>query len=363
MGRSLTRSSLHRDLHSAPIRPEKLTDALAESSLSLDDAGVPVAELIVVDLDCAGGPGHERAVQAAATTSSLIVGIGSERLSEPAQQLAREFLCTVVPSGAEGAAPQVGVPDVAAALHHLDLAVRDHPRASVALAGLLRITAAAPVREGLAAESAVYSMLLAGSEFSAWLAARIRRDPLQTPAPAVLLDRHGSTLDVTINRPERHNAFDRHVRDGLVEAFDLVLADPSISRVDFTGAGPSFCSGGDLDEFGTNADVSTAHLIRLDRSVAVRLDACQERVVARLHGACVGAGIEIPSFAGRVVARDDTWCQLPEIAMGLVPGAGGTVGITRRIGRWRTAYMALLGLRIDLATALSWGLIDAVGDA
>jgi enoyl-CoA hydratase/carnithine racemase len=153
------------------------------------------------------------------------------------------------------------------------------------------------------------------------------------------------------------------VRDGLVEAFDLVLADLSITCVEFTGAGRSFCSGGDLDEFGTNSDVSTAHLIRLDRSVAARLDGCRDRVVARLHGACIGAGIEIPSYAGRVVARGDTWCQLPEIAMGLVPGAGGTVGITRRIGRWRTAYLALLGLRLDVATALSWGLVDAIDDS
>jgi enoyl-CoA hydratase/carnithine racemase len=108
--------------------------------------------------------------------------------------------------------------------------------------------------------------------------------------------------------------------------------------------------------------VSTAHLIRLDRSVALRIDRCQDRVVAHLHGACVGAGIEIPSFAGRVVARPDAFFQLPEVAMGLVPGAGGTVGITRRIGRWRTAYLALSGVRLDASTALDWGLVDAVAD-
>jgi hypothetical protein len=348
---------------STPIRPAELAEALLESSLSLDDAGVPVPGLIVVDLDGAGGAGHDQAVRAAAFASSLVVGVASEQLSEPARQLAREFLCTVVPSGAECVASEVGVSDVQAALRGLALVVRDHPRASVALSGLLRITAAAPVRDGLAAESAVYSMLLAGSEFADWLRGRTRRDRSPSPGPAVLLERYGSTLDITINRPERHNAFDCFVRDGLVEAFDLVLADLSITCVEFTGAGRSFCSGGDLDEFGTNSDVSTAHLIRLDRSVAARLDGCRDRVVARLHGACIGAGIEIPSYAGRVVARGDTWCQLPEIAMGLVPGAGGTVGITRRIGRWRTAYLALLGLRLDVATALSWGLVDAIDNS
>jgi enoyl-CoA hydratase/carnithine racemase len=96
--------------------------------------------------------------------------------------------------------------------------------------------------------------------------------------------------------------------------------------------------------------------------VAARVDRCHERVVARVHGACIGAGIEIPSFAGRIVARSDSFFQLPELAMGLVPGAGGTVGITRRIGRWRTAYLALSGVRLDVGTALDWGLVDAVDD-
>ena len=83
-------------------------------------------------------------------------------------------------------------------------------------------------------------------------------------------------------------------------------------------------------------------------------------MTAHLHGACIGAGVEIPSFAARVVATEDAFCQLPELAMGLVPGAGGTVGITKRIGRWRTAYLALTAARISATTALEWGLVDAV---
>jgi enoyl-CoA hydratase/carnithine racemase len=166
-------------------------------------------------------------------------------------------------------------------------------------------------------------------------------------------------LRVTLNHPARHNCFSRQIRDGLVEAFELALLDRSIGCIRLAGRGRSFCSGGDLDEFGTAKDVSAAHLIRLDRSVAARADRCRSRLRAVLHGACIGAGIEIPSFAGRVEARDDAFFQLPELTMGLVPGAGGTVGITRRIGRWRTAYLALSGVRLDLATALAWGLVDA----
>ena len=69
------------------------------------------------------------------------------------------------------------------------------------------------------------------------------------------------------------------------------------------------------------------------------LAACAERVHAELHGTCLGAGIELPAFAGRVVAWPDTTFRLPEVAMGLVPGAGGTVSLPRRIGRQRTAWL------------------------
>ncbi|HRD62678.1 MAG TPA: enoyl-CoA hydratase/isomerase family protein, partial [Nocardioides sp.] len=78
-------------------------------------------------------------------------------------------------------------------------------------------------------------------------------------------------------------------------------------------------------------------------------------------GACIGAGIEIPAFAETVVATPDAWFRLPELSMGLVPGAGGTVSIPRRIGRWRTAWLLLTGRDLAAATALEWGLVDVVG--
>jgi len=63
-----------------------------------------------------------------------------------------------------------------------------------------------------------------------------------------------------------------------------------------------------------------------------------------------------------VTCRPDATLGLPELALGLIPGAGGTVSITRRIGRWRTAYLVLSGKFIDPATALQWGLVDALSE-
>ena len=67
-----------------------------------------------------------------------------------------------------------------------------------------------------------------------------------------------------------------------------------------------------------------------------------------------------PAFAERVVAAPDTHFQLPEVAMGLVPGAGGTASLPRRIGRQHTVWLGLSGVAIDAPTALEWGLIDAI---
>ena len=326
--------------------------------LALRADGTPVPDVLVLDLT---GPVPDHLLDAIGP-AGVAFGVADGPLSPAARRVARGLTCTLVPIGAERSPAEVGVADPPGAVAELVAALRRCPRAAVTLAALLRAVTQVPVRDALALESAAYSTLLAGAEFGGWLAGRPRPAPAVELGPAVRIERDGAALEIVLDRPGRRNAFGRAVRDGLIEAFDLVLGDPSIGRVTLRAAGPAFCGGAELAEFGTSTDVSTAHLIRLDRSVAARIDRCQDRVQAHLHGACVGAGVEIPSFAGRVVARPDAFFQLPELAMGLIPGAGGTVGITRRIGRWRLAYLALTGRRLDVVSALDWGLIDAVDD-
>jgi enoyl-CoA hydratase/carnithine racemase len=90
------------------------------------------------------------------------------------------------------------------------------------------------------------------------------------------------------------------------------------------------------------------------------LSRCADRVEARVHGACVGAGAELPAFCRRVVAAPGAFFQLPEVGFGLVPGAGGTVSLPRRIGRQRTAWLALTGRRLPAELAREWGLVDEI---
>lgn len=235
------------------------------------------------------------------------------------------------------------------------------PLAAMTLVQLLRHNAGLATHEGLVAESLAYSTLQGGPECAAWLAGRQPPPPVQASAePAVLTRRSGDRLDLVLNRPARRNALSIEMRDALVEALRLAASDATIAEIVLSGNGPAFCAGGDLDEFGTLPDPATAHGVRAIRAPARALAACADRVRVELHGACVGAGIELPAFARRVVARPDAFFQLPEVTMGLVPGAGGTVSIPRRIGRQRSAYLCLSAVRLEAETALAWGLVDEI---
>jgi enoyl-CoA hydratase/carnithine racemase len=152
---------------------------------------------------------------------------------------------------------------------------------------------------------------------------------------------------------------DRLMRHALLEALQIAQFDEQI-HVEIDAEGPSFSTGGDLDEFGSATDPGAAHLIRVSASVGQLIHRLRARVVVRVHGACLGAGIELPAFAGRIVAAPDAVFGLPEVAMGLIPGAGGTVSIPARIGRARTFWLAVSGEHINAATAREWGLVDEV---
>ena len=240
-------------------------------------------------------------------------------------------------------------------------AAKRSPLAASVLVQLLRHSETLPLHDALLAESWAYSTLQSGPEFATWLAARTPGDPApEHPEPAVLARREGSLLHLTLNRPERHNAYSAEMRDALCESLDVADADPSIECIRLDGAGSSFSSGGELVEFGTLADPATAHAVRSVRNAGRLLARLAPRVEVHVHGACVGAGVELPAFAAKLSARPDAWFMLPELSMGLVPGAGGTASLPRRIGRRRTAWLALSGERIDARTALEWGLVDEI---
>ena len=255
-----------------------------------------------------------------------------------------------------------GSPDLDGAVERLRAAVERSPRAAIACGQLLRQTAGLGTAAGLAAEAAAYSMLLGGPEFRRWLAERgapRRRAPVAEP---VLVSRDGGRLSVTLNDPARRNAFSAAVREALLDAVLIAEGDETVESVALRGAGPAFCSGGDLDEFGQATDLAAAYLVRLSRAPWRVIDRIAPKVTVVVHGPCVGAGTEMTAYAGKVISTPDAFFALPEVSMGLVPGAGGSVSVPRRIGRWRAAWLMLTGDKLPARTALRWGLVDELAE-
>lgn len=245
--------------------------------------------------------------------------------------------------------------------HVIDL-VRRRPLAATALVTLLRAAETVPAEMALALESAAYSMLQAGPEFLAW---RNDVEPRMQHRsdPVVMVARHGDTVVIELNRPDSHNAISAQMRDELQMALAVAVVDDSVARVVMRGRGASFSSGGDVREFGARLDPASAHHVRLARSPARSLLRISDRLEVWVHGHTLGGGLELASFARRVVAHPDSRLGLPEVAMGLIPGAGGTVSVSRRIGRQRTAALALAVDHIGAELALAWGLVDELDTA
>jgi enoyl-CoA hydratase/carnithine racemase len=292
--------------------------------------------------------------QVAELTAGVVVAIGSA---------SDDALFTLTEGGSDDRRV-VTVPSVSDALDELEARCQRWPISAAVCADVLRaLDVDAPAFAGVITESLAYSTLQSGPEFARWLEERGPARPMDIPDP-VQAERVGDTLYVRFNRAQRHNAFSTDARAALLEALEVARLDTSVTDVVLSGNGPSFCSGGDLAEFGTFADPASAHLARTRHSPALVLDELTARLGPRcraeVHGQVLGSGLEMAAFCGRVQSRPDAVFGLPELALGLIPGAGGTVSVTRRIGRWRTAYLVLSGKTIDPQTALRWGLVDEI---
>ncbi len=334
--------------------------------LIAEGAGAQVPSAVLIDLD-QGLTGEQLNLLEAVSVGAPRVIIGVAEDSFDVEPSAFDLLvCTQPSPSSPWVSPSdfLGIDllaDLLAVLSDMFVTSSD---AALALVQLLRSGEALSAKDAVVAESWVYSLLQTGSRYAEWLGERAPRSArTERSGDVVALDRVGDTLQVTLDRPEVRNAFSARLRDELVAALELVSLDRTIERVELRGRGLAFSSGGDLGEFGTAPHPIAAHFIRTSRSVGLGLDRHRERIRTFVHGTCVGAGVELPAFTETVIAHPETTFRLPEVAMGLVPGAGGTASIPRRIGRHRTAALALSGLLIDATTALRWGLVDQIDDA
>jgi 3-hydroxyacyl-CoA dehydrogenase len=166
---------------------------------------------------------------------------------------------------------------------------------------------------------------------------------------------HGDILVVTIDNPPV-NALGVDVRRGLTAAIDAAGADAAVKAVLIVGSGKTFIGGADIREFGKPP--MTPFL----PDVCNGIEACSKPVIAVIHGAALGGGLEIALAAHYRLALPAAKLGLPEVALGLLPGAGGTQRTPRLIGAAAALDLMLSGRHVGAAEAAKLGLVDRVVD-
>src|SRR3954469_13000636 len=176
---------------------------------------------------------------------------------------------------------------------------------------------------------------------------------METEMSPITTRRHGDVLIVTSNNPPV-NALGHAVRDGLVKAIEEADADAAVKAVVIICQGQTFFAGADITEFGTPKSFESPALPQ----VVDRIEACTKPVVAAIHGTAFGGGLEVALASHYRVAVPDARLGVPEVKLGLLPGAGGTQRLPRVAGVARALEMAATGNPIGAKEAYEIGLVD-----
>jgi len=175
----------------------------------------------------------------------------------------------------------------------------------------------------------------------------------------VEFQRDGGIARIFLNRPQKVNALDSALLDALADALRQV--DQAVRVVVLGGRGNAFCAGADVNELRTlNPQTAREFIGR----VHVACDAVRKLavpVVARLHGAVIGAGLELAAACDLRVAARGTRFAMPEVRLG-IPSVVEAALLPRLIGSGRTAWLVLTGEAIDAERAQQWGLVESVAD-
>jgi 3-hydroxyacyl-CoA dehydrogenase len=171
----------------------------------------------------------------------------------------------------------------------------------------------------------------------------------------VTLTRHGNCGLITLFSPPV-NALSQAVRSGLVAALDAALEDPQVAWILLQSGGRCFSAGADIKEFGKppQSPVLPEVIDAIERS--------PKPVVAWLHGVSLGGGLELAMACHYRLAAPDARFGLPEVKLGLIPGAGGTQRLPRLIGLEAALEMILSGEPIGTRQACELRLVDDVAD-
>ena len=180
--------------------------------------------------------------------------------------------------------------------------------------------------------------------------------PSNPSANVVTHELRGKVLLVTIDHAPV-NALSVHARRGLLTSIEAANTDAVVEAVLIVGAGSNFIAGADISELGKSPILPSLS------DVCSRVEACAKPVVAAMHGAALGGGLEVALAAHYRLAVEGAKLGLPEVLLGLIPGAGGTQRTPRLIGAQPALDLILSGHHVGATEALALGLVDRLGNS
>ena len=174
----------------------------------------------------------------------------------------------------------------------------------------------------------------------------------------LIVTRHGRVLQLTLNRPAARNALNNALLTQLAEQLEAAAVDADIAVCVIYGSERCFAAGADLNEMAEKDLPATLNDIR--PQLWARINAFPKPLIAAVNGFALGAGCELALLCDVVIAGDNARFGLPEITLGIMPGAGGTQRLIRSVGKSLASKMVLTGESITAGQALRAGLVSDV---
>lgn len=177
----------------------------------------------------------------------------------------------------------------------------------------------------------------------------------------MLYSKSGAVAHIVLNRPRVMNAYNVQMRDELFVTLEAVRDDPDVRVAMISGAGErAFCAGADLTEFGTAPSQAIARQVRWERDIWGLFLSLGKPLIAAMRGYVIGSGVEIACLCDIRIAADDAQFAMPEVALGMIPAAGGTQTLRRVIGSSRALEMVLSNRRVGAEEARRIGLVHSI---
>lgn len=176
--------------------------------------------------------------------------------------------------------------------------------------------------------------------------------------PVILVEKHGETALVTLNRPQAMNALSSALRAAIAETFDKLEADPNTRVVILTGAGKAFCAGLDLKELGQGRD-SVQGTVEIKDPVT-SMARFTGPIIGAINGVAITGGFEIALACDVLLCSSEARFADTHGRVGILPGWGLSQRLSRTIGIYRAKELSLTGNFMTAQQAYEWGMVNRV---